>query len=125
MHSLRITNGLKKLGKYTTLLAFIAITYLAIRPSNIVLVDQANDKLKHMLAFASLAAGLCLFWEWPWRKVGGLLLLYGIGIEVVQYFIPRRYASVWDVVADCVGIGFGSLAAIGLQKLCIGRRTDV
>lgn len=99
-----------------TLLTFIVISYLAIKPSMIPIVDQANDKFKHMLAFATLAGGLSLFWGFAWWRVALGLLMYGIGIEVVQLFVAGRYASVWDVVADAVGITVGLLVAYALKK---------
>ena len=105
----------KLCGQLLTLLAFIAISYLAIKPSMIPLVDQANDKFKHMLAFATLAGGLSLFWGFAWWRVALGLLLYGIGIEVVQWFVSGRYASVWDVMADAVGITVGLLVACGVK----------
>ena len=98
-------------------LLFIAITYLAIMPSNVPVVDQANDKFKHILAFAVLAWGLSRYWSWPWRRVAGVLLAYGIGIEIVQAFVPGRYSSGLDVLADCVGIAVG----VGASRLLVRR----
>lgn len=102
-------------GKLLTLIALIVVSYLAIQPSLIPMVDQANDKVKHVLAFATLAGGLSLFWGFRWWCVAAGLLLYGIGIEVAQSFIPGRFASVWDVVADCVGIALGLLVAAAVK----------
>ncbi len=107
------------IGKFATLIAFIAITYLAIMPSNVPVVDEANDKFKHILAFAVLAWGLSRYWSWPRLKVTGALLAYGIGIEVVQAFVPGRYSSGLDVLADCVGIAVGIGAARLLARSAV------
>lgn len=108
---------LQRLGRFLTVIAFIAISVLAIKISHVPLIDQTNDKFKHMLAFAYLAAGLSLFWSWSWQKVSILLLIYGVVIELVQSFVPGRYASAWDVLADCVGIALGILSARMLGAL--------
>jgi VanZ family protein len=36
-----------------------------------------------------------------------LLLFFGLLIEVIQYFIPNREFSFYDLVANLVGIAFG------------------
>ena len=38
-----------------------------------------------------------------------ILLAYGIQIEVAQSFVPSRYFSLLDIVADGIGIVFGIL----------------
>jgi hypothetical protein len=67
-----------------------------------VLVHRAASLPAWLVAHPRLSAGL-------------FALLYGIGDEFYQSFIPGRTASVWDVVAD----GFGALLfmlAIGLWQ---------
>jgi VanZ family protein len=41
------------------------------------------------------------------------LLGYGIGLEVVQGFLPARQCAVGDILADGAGIGLG----LGLASL--------
>ena len=70
------------------------------------------DKLAHLAVYA-LLAGACLFALHPMRKsfpkegiaLGVVLfcLLYGISDEYHQSFIPNRYVSFWDVIADGTG----------------------
>ena len=65
-----------------------------------------NDKIIHAVVFfgfallVDLASSRKPFWLWK----GLPLLVYGIGIEVVQYFAPFRSFSVADMVADFAGI---------------------
>ena len=40
--------------------------------------------------------------------VAGAITLYSLTIETVQYFLPTRYSSIIDVIADTIG---GSLGA--------------
>jgi VanZ family protein len=42
------------------------------------------------------------------KKIG-ILLLIGFQIEITQYFIPGRFFSLMDIVADSIGIAIGIL----------------
>jgi len=106
-----LTGRIEILGRAATVLAFIVISYLAFTPDTIPVVDDSNDKFNHVLAFAVLAVGLVRFWRMAWWAAGLFLLVYGIGIELVQAYLPWRSASLRDVVADSVGIAMGVLIA--------------
>lgn len=70
------------------------------------------DKLAHIIAYAILG-GAFLYGLHPFgrtwnRSVAATIvilfcLLYGISDEYHQSFIPGRFVSGWDVVADCLG----------------------
>jgi VanZ family protein len=94
------------------LLVFIAASiftlYAALAPGD----DTAGlipwDKAKHFIVFygltflATLALPRSRFW-----KIGGVLLAFGIAIEILQGLpIVGRDADIFDVVADTLGIGF-------------------
>ncbi len=104
------------IGKWITLIIFIVTTYLVVAKLNIITLDvwleSWNDKLKHILAFTLLAFGLTHYWRIRWYFTLVILLMYGIGIEVVQYFIPNRTTSMWDILADILGIFLGILGYI-------------
>jgi VanZ family protein len=78
------------------------------------------DKSNHLLAFGVMAwladAG------WPERRLAavrwGLLLGYGVLIELVQSALPTRHFSLLDIVADAAGI----LLYLGLRRLLAGAR---
>ena len=65
-----------------------------------------NDKIIHIVVFFVFALLMDLatdrrpFWLWK----GLPLLIYGILIEVAQYFTPEREFSYMDMVADFAGI---------------------
>lgn len=67
---------------------------------------NVNDKLIHVVVFfgfavlVDLASSRKPFWLWK----GLPLLVYGIGVEVMQYFTPFRSFSITDMIADFVGI---------------------
>jgi VanZ family protein len=93
---------------YRLLLAVLvtAITYLAIVPVAIPIVQETSDKLEHILAFVALAFavdGAFPGRPFDWTKILPLLA-YGFAIEVVQLGLPNRFYDMLDVVADAVGI---------------------
>jgi VanZ family protein len=99
--------------------ALLAISYLAFTDRQIPIVNLVWDKLKHAAAFATLA--MLVDFAFPAGRFGAAKMLwllgYGVMIEVVQYFLPYRDASVLDVLADCVGIALYLLAIPVLKRL--------
>ncbi|MEJ2424376.1 MAG: VanZ family protein [Candidatus Thiodiazotropha sp.] len=88
------------------LCALSAIGFLAFTPLQIPGVSSLNDKVSHLAAF--LCLGLLTDFAWSehrWRAEKYLSLLgYGLFIEVVQAFLPFRQFSLWDLVADSLGL---------------------
>jgi VanZ family protein len=86
--------------------ALLLISGLALVPLEQALVSTGWDKSNHVLAFAVLL--LLLDSAYPSLPMlqGKLLLLlvYGLAIEVAQHFIPYREFSLFDVLADIVGL---------------------
>ena len=97
----------KTTNLYRTLLVLMlaAISYLA-TTRDVGIMEDLNDKVSHVLAFFVLS--LLVDGSWPSLRFGALkmvgLLGYGLFIEMVQHFVPRRSASFLDLVADGVGI---------------------
>jgi len=90
----------------------IAIEYLALTPAQIKLIENSWDKANHFIAFAALYVTLHLgFSRLNLSTKAAILLAYGIQIEIMQSFVPNRYFSLLDVVADGIGIVFGILVA--------------
>ena len=85
----------------------IIVFILAIISSDHITIDSHYaDKLKHIFAFVTLSLLLnrsSSNIENRLRNMGALLL-FGIFIEFVQYFLPNRDASIEDVIADFIGI---------------------
>jgi VanZ family protein len=42
-----------------------------------------------------------------WIYAISIGVLYGISDEIHQYFVPGRFMSIWDIVANGLGICFG------------------
>jgi VanZ family protein len=88
------------------------------------------DKLQHLAVFAVLAAAAGLWVSpafWKRRSVLALLLAaltssaYGAIDELHQYFVPGRYSSFWDWLADTLGAFLGA-AAIMLFMRSLKRK---
>lgn len=67
---------------------------------------KLNDKVTHLIVFFGFAVLVDLvssrepFWFWK----GLPLAIYGVSIEVLQYFSPDRSFSVFDALADIAGV---------------------
>ena len=86
------------------------IEFLATTSIKIEVVANIWDKFKHSFAFFVLYILFCLAYkELNSIKKVLLLLLFGLQIEIVQYFLPYRDFSLLDLLADSVGIFFGLL----------------
>lgn len=88
--------------------AILAITHLATTSLDYPLVENVWDKLNHFAAFAVLA--LLLDYSFPNRKFGlwkfAALCGYGVLLELIQYYLPDRFFSLFDICTDGIGIGF-------------------
>jgi VanZ family protein len=94
----------------------VVITWLAVTPLSVPQVDvDYGDKVNHVAAFAVLyVVGYKSWNSTSYLFVG--LIFYGVLIEIIQSFIPFRYASAEDVVADVAGIAIGHLAVYVLRR---------
>ena len=74
------------------------------------------DKQLHLAAYAALAAA-AVYATPRWRRgivprgvaVLVVVVLYGVGIELVQSQLPGRYFSVADMLANVIGTALGGL----------------
>jgi VanZ family protein len=96
------TSGFRIAFIGTTLL----IAYLAFAQVEETPIHTLNDKFGHGLAFLTLAFLLDFATprkNWGWIKFLPLLT-YGLLIEWVQYYLPYREFSLWDLAADALGL---------------------
>lgn len=102
------------------------VTYMALTPLTHPAIPRTNDKIMHLLAFGYLTGAFAVAYaHWTtWQRTGGIMLAYGVLIEVVQAFIPNRYCSWLDIVADSTGIAL-ALAGLYMIKGILGWREPV
>ena len=105
-------------------MALFVTMYLATTQQNLPMFDDANDKVKHFLAFYVLA----FLADYSAPKVrfnlgkGLTILGYGLLIEVIQYFLPNHEFSFFDLAADGVGIVTYVLSQPAVSRINILRR---
>jgi len=111
---------MQKLFRILLLLNVVAIEYLATSSSHFKAIDTIWDKAKHSFAFFVLYILLTLAFRniGAWKKVL-ILLIYGIQIEFIQHFIPNREASLFDIIANFIGIILGFLTTILYYKIVL------
>ena len=101
---------------WTLLLAALGLgaAVLAIVPSPPQPLDTGWDKLNHVFAFAALAFCARLAAEgsrWPAAAWQGLVLAWGVLIELAQTQVPGRHGEWPDVLANAAGMTIGLGAA--------------
>ena len=103
--------------------ALATITYLSLYPLPFEPPDlgfDAIDKVGHALAYATAMVLGCFYWRERGRfnsvsrphlrNLGLLLFGYGTIIEVLQHILPvNRWAEIWDVLANGLGILIGGI----------------
>ncbi len=91
--------------------ALISISILAILPdyNGLPPIVSVSDLLNHAAAFSVLTILYAFAYSHTPKRIAITLIAYGGLIEAVQAFLPTRYASFEDIVADSVGIIVGVL----------------
>lgn len=78
------------------------------------------DKLAHLFVYALLAAlwyrSLKITSRQRFIIVVLISGLYAVSDEVHQLFVPLRYFSVGDLLADCLGANIGALVAMRVRQ---------
>lgn len=90
------------------MVVIVGIAYLSLSPTDTITVG--NDKISHFIAYSvlSLHVGLLTFEVKKQFVVGMLLcLVYGALIEVIQHFVPGRFMSGYDMIANAIGVFLG------------------
>ena len=84
----------------------LAVAYLAVMPPDYSVARHFNDKVNHIVAFFILA--MLADFSFPrsrfgWYKIWSLIL-FGLFIEIIQYFLQFRIFSMLDVLAGVFGL---------------------
>ena len=107
--------------RVATVLAVLAVSWLALVPAPPPQADTGWDKANHALAFAVLA----LLAEGGWgpgraRAIAAGLMAYGALIEGLQTQLPPRCGDWADLMADAAGVAIG-LALACAVRWCVRR----
>ena len=86
-------------------------------------VPKHFDKIAHAIEFAILAFLVCRAADKQARSalivITLICIVYGIGNEALQRFVPGRYPAVGDAVADAIGSAAGTILWLSMRR----RRT--
>ncbi len=100
------------------LLVGIVVILSVISPSSNVELFRINDKIGHFLAYGTLMGW---FAQWhdskQYKYLATIFIAQGIGLEIVQTFLPERIGSFLDIAANSLGV----LIAWGLANTFLGR----
>ena len=110
--------SVKKAAGALFLLLLLLMTGLSLSPAVPTAATYTWDKLNHASAYLCLGVLLDMGFLNGWKIPSKLLLLFGYSIlmEVLQYFIPTRHFSGFDIAANTVGLGLAALVILGLRQ---------
>jgi len=94
--------------KISLVLIILGIAYLSLTPLDTITIG--NDKVSHFIAYGVLMTNVGLLaYDKKRRFIFGIVLclLYGALIEVGQHFVPGRFMSGMDMVANAGGVALG------------------
>lgn len=87
-----------------------------------------NDSFLHFISFGLLAGLLCSAFFFSTRHrlsipfIGSISMAYGLFIEILQYFLPYRSFSIYDLAADALGIAIACfICKIFIAKIPAAR----
>lgn len=82
----------------------VFILYLATTPRSIPVAEELSDKFNHFIAFVVLSFLADRAFEYSFTVLAIPVLFFGVAIEFIQFFLPYRQFSVFDMFANGVGI---------------------
>ena len=113
------------LFRLALMVVFVSVTWLALTRHPMHAATLLNDKVNHCMAFFVLAfcvdnafprLRFLIYKFWP-------LVAYGYAIEWLQSKVHRDY-SLWDLLADSVGVTLYWLLRRYMRRLVVGRSSD-
>ena len=98
----------KLLFRTSLIIIIIGICYLSLTPTETITIG--NDKISHFIAYSILMMNIgILTFENKRQFLFGIIaaILFGIAIEIIQHFVPGRYMSFFDILANTAGVLIG------------------
>lgn len=103
--------------RITLVVIVIGICYLSLTLTDTITIG--NDKISHFIAYSILMLNVGLITYSKKRAfVSGIVLciLFGGMIEIIQHFVPGRFMSFLDIIANTTGVILGVIVTILLFK---------
>ncbi len=109
---------------FTVDFSIAAVVPQGAHKETVFIASVALDKLLHFAGFfwlASLALYVGPLILRDQRTLLFLVLLFGVAIELLQYWLPCRAFNPADIVANCLGVGFAIISS-WIAKCVLHRR---
>ena len=91
--------------------------FMGLTPAPETYVPVFNDKLMHFSGY--VIAAFSISFAYPhkaiWQRIL-FLIVFSIGIEIGQHFMPPRTFDLLDICANSVGVGVGIALVTGLER---------
>ena len=112
------SSRMRRIAGILAVALMIAIAVLSLLPPADLPPVEGSDKLKHFLAYGSLGGAMAIA-AGPGKALRTFLITIGYGalMEVAQALAPTgREFSILDEVANALGAGLGTAAALLLRR---------
>ena len=112
-------DSLRTLARAVFVVAALVVVIGSLTPAAEMPEIEVSDKIQHFAAYAGLAFLAKIAWRppgflgWPLASV----VIAGPAIELLQFLVPGRSASVGDAVADVMGVAVGVLCGVAVRRL--------
>ena len=100
-------------------LSMLVVTWLVVAPQDELPPVKLWDKAAHTLAFTALMLLCAVAYRqrFSLTRIALMLFIFGVGIEIVQYFLPYREFSLLDMLANSFGILVAFPFIVPVEKL--------
>jgi VanZ family protein len=98
---------------------FLTITVLSLLPAKSTLNLGNKDKLSHFIAYFILSFTVFQHWKISRNSIWVLFALigYGLFLEFLQGFVPGRVSSLFDGLANTIGVFLGTITTFIQNKI--------
>jgi len=96
----------------------VIYVYLGLSPHPENTVPMFNDKLMHFSGYFVSAFSISFALpRWPFLQRAIFMIVFSIGIEIGQHFMPPRTFDVFDICANSVGVivGLGVITILEMK----------
>lgn len=113
-----MTPSVRLLLRVAFVLAAIAVAVGSLTPAVEMPTIDVSDKIQHLGAYAKLTFLAILAWPQARLLTGPVMgvIIAGPAIEVLQFLVPGRSASLGDAAADLAGVAIGWVLATWLTR---------
>ncbi|UCG77404.1 MAG: VanZ family protein [Nitrospirota bacterium] len=107
--------------RITLLASMVLIAVIAAADTNMIAPEGHHDKVVHLIAFIYLSFLMDRSFPLTGFNVKKIvsIIIYGVLIEIMQYFISYRHFELLDIAADLAGVliyGAASLFVVPITK---------